>query len=158
MHRKLLKAILSAMPKTTAADTGRSSSADRELQIATCALLLDIARADTEFTPEEEQKIEQLMRGHFALSEEAFLEIKKLSEQKLKGSIDLWQFAKTIKEQYSYKEKEKIIGMLWEIIYTDDSLHAHEDYLVHKVAELLNLDHRHLIDAKMKILGQRKAT
>jgi uncharacterized tellurite resistance protein B-like protein len=157
MHRKILKAILNAMPKNTAADTG-SSSADRELQIATCALLLDSARADTEFTPEEERKIEQLMRGHFALSEEAFLEIKKLSEQKLKGSIDLWQFAKTIKEQYSYKEKEKIIEMLWEIIYTDDSLHAHEDYLVHKVAELLNLDHRHLIDAKMKILGQRKAT
>ena len=158
MHRKLLKAILNAMPKNTAADTGRSSSADRELQIATCALLLDIARADTEFTPEEERKIEHLMRSHFALSEEAFLEIKKLSEQKLKGSIDLWQFAKTIKEQYSYKEKEKIIEMLWEIIYTDDSLHAHEDYLVHKVAELLNLDHGKLIDAKMKILGQRKAT
>ena len=158
MHRKLLKAILNAMPKTTAADADRSSTADRELQIATCALLLDIARADTEFTPEEEQKIEQLMRGHFALSEGAFLEIKKLSEQKLKGSIDLWQFAKTIKAQYSYKEKEKIIEMLWEIIYTDDSLHAHEDYLVHKVAELLNLDHGKLIDAKMKILGQRKAT
>ncbi|MBN2107893.1 MAG: TerB family tellurite resistance protein [Deltaproteobacteria bacterium] len=158
MHRRILKSILNALPKTTAADTGRSSSADRELQIATCALLLDIARADNEFTPEEEQKIEQLMRGHFALSEEAMLEIKKLSDKKLKGSIDLWQFAKTIKEQYSYRQKEKIIEMLWAVIYTDDSLHPHEDYLVHKVAELLNLDHRHLIDAKMRILGQRKAT
>ncbi len=157
MHRKIFKAILKAMPKSGGTDTGRSSSADRELQIATCALLLDIAHADNEFSPEEELKIEQLMRGHFALSEEAFLEIKKLSEQKLKGSIDLWQFAKTIKEQYSYRQKEKIIEMLWAVIYTDDSLHAHEDYLVHKLATVLNLDHGKLIDAKMKILGQRKA-
>ncbi len=107
MHRKIFKAILKAMPKTGATDTGRNTSADRELQIATCALLLDIAHADNEFTPEEEQRIEQLMRAHFTLSEEAFHEIKKLSEKKLKGSIDLWQFAKTIKEQYSYQQKGK---------------------------------------------------
>ena len=73
------------------------------------------------------------------------------------GSIDLWQFAKTIKEQYSYEEKAAIIEMLWEVIYADDSLHAHEDYLVHKLAQGLNLDHGRLIDAKVKILGQRNA-
>ena len=146
------------MAKTGGADTGPGSSADRELQIATCALLLEIAHADNEFLPEEAQKIEELMRAHFALSEEAFLEIKKLSEIKLKGSIDLWQFTKTIKEQYSRQQKEKIIEMLWAVIYTDDTLDAHEDNLVHKLATLLNLDHRQLIDAKMKILGQRKAT
>jgi uncharacterized tellurite resistance protein B-like protein len=158
MHRKIFKAILKAMPKSGGSDTGRSSSADRELEIATCALLLDSAHADKEFSPEEELKIEQLMRAHFALSEESFLEIKKLSEQKLKDSIDLWQFSKTIKELCSYKEKEKIIEMLWEVIYTDDSLHAHEDYLVHKLATVLNIDHRNLIDAKMRVLGHRKAT
>jgi uncharacterized tellurite resistance protein B-like protein len=96
------------------------------------------------------------MREHFTLTEEAFLEIKKLTGKKLKGSIDLWHFAKTIKEQYSYKKREEIIEMLWAVIYTDDSLDAHEDYLVHKLATVLNLNHRELIDAKIKILGQRK--
>ena len=155
MLRKIFKAIIKAVSKTVDADTGRNSSADRELQIATCALLLEIAHADNEFSPDEEQKIEQLMRSHFMLSEEGFLEIKMLSEKKLKGSIDLWQFTKTIKEQYSRQQKEKIIEMLWAVIYTDNSLDAHEDYLVHKLATLLNLDHRNLIEAKMKILGRR---
>ena len=144
------------MQKTGCTDADRSSSADRELQIATCALLLEIAHADNEFSPAEEQKIEQLMREHFTLSEEAFLEIKKLTGKKLKDSIDLWHFAKTIKEQYSYKKRGGIIEMLWAVIYTDDSLDAHEDYLVHKLATVLNLNHRELIDAKIKILGQRK--
>jgi uncharacterized tellurite resistance protein B-like protein len=158
MHRKIFKAILKALPKTGGTDTGRNTDADRELQIATCALLLDCAHADNEFAPEEERKIEQLMRGHFALSEEAFHEIKKLSGEKLKGSIDLWQFAKTIKEQYSYRQKKKIIEMVWAVIYADDTLEAHEDYLVHKLATVLSLDHRELIDAKLKILAQKKAT
>lgn len=156
MHRRLFKALLKAVQKTGSADTG-SSSPDRELQIATCALLLEIAYADREFSSEEERKIKQLMRGHFNLTEEAFLEIQKLSEEKRRGSIDLWQFAATIKEQYSYEEKAKIIEMVWEVIYTDDSLHAHEDYLVHKLATVLNIDHGKLIDAKLKILEKRKA-
>lgn len=156
MHRKIFKAILKALPATGGTDTSPYTDADRELQIATCALLLDSAHADNEFTPEEGRKIEQLMRGHFALSEEAFHEIKKLSEKKLKGSIDLWQFAKTIKERYSYQQKKKIIEMVWAVIYADATLDAHEDYLVHKLATVLNLDHRELIDAKLKILGQKK--
>ncbi len=48
--------------------------------------------------------------------------------------------------------------MLWAVIYADDSLNAHEDYLVHKLATVLNIDQGKLIDAKLKILGQRKAT
>jgi uncharacterized tellurite resistance protein B-like protein len=157
VHRKLFKSIMGALREPGCADGGRSGSPDRELQIATCALLLEIAHADNEFSPAEEQKIGQLMRAHFALPQEAFLEIKKLAEKKRKGSIDLWHFAKTIKEQYSYGQKEKIIEMLWAVIYTDDVLDAHEDYLVHKLATVLNLNHRELIDAKMRILGQRKA-
>jgi len=157
VHRKIFKSVLGALREPGAADSGRSGSPERELQIATCALLLEIAHADNEFSPAEERKIEQLMREHFTLTEEAFTEIAKLSEKKRKGSIDLWHFAKTIKEQYSYRQKEKIIEMLWAVIYTDDVLDAHEDYLVHKLATVLNLNHRELIDAKMRVLGQRKA-
>jgi len=155
MHRGLFKSILKARPNAGAAAAG-SSDNDRELQVATCALFLEIARADNEFLPEEEQKIEELMRGHFKLSVEAFREIQRLSGEKLRESIDLWQFAKTIKEHYSPGEKKKIIEMLWAVIYTDDSLDAHEDYLVHKLATLLDLDYRDLIDAKVRIIEQRK--
>jgi hypothetical protein len=51
-----------------------------------------------------------------------------------------------------------VISFFRAFFYTDNLLDAHEDYLVHKLARLLNLDHRELIEAKMKILGQKKAT
>ena len=41
--------------------------------------------------------------------------------------------------------------MVWELAYTDGRLDKHEDYLVHKLAQLLRLDHRQLIEAKLKI-------
>lgn len=158
MRRRIFKAILNAMPKAAGADAASDSSSGRELQVATCALLLEIAQADDEFLPAEERAIEQLMRAHFRLGEEAFREIKRQSEKERSGSVDLYGFARTIKDHYSYREKASIIEMVWEIIYTDDSLHAHEDYLVHKLATVLNLDHGTLIDAKMKVLRRRQAS
>ncbi len=158
MHKKIFNSVLKAMQKAGAADVGAGLSPEKELQIATCALLLEIAHTDGEFLPEEERKIEAIMREHFSLSEEAFRDIKKLSETQRKGSIDLWHFAKTIKEHYSYPQREKIVEMLWSVIYTDDTLDAHEDYLVHKLATVLHLDHRSLIDAKMQVLRKKRAT
>lgn len=149
----MVKALLKII-KGSCSTAQKQNSAD-ELRIATCALLLEIAHADDEFLPEEEQKIEMLMRKHFNLPEETiFREIKELSEKKRAESIDLWSLTKTIKEHYSGEQKEKIIEMIWAIIYSDGTLSEHEDYLVHKLATLLDLDHRTLIDAKIKVLRE----
>lgn len=127
---------------------------DHELRIATCALLLETAHADDEFSLDEERLIESLMEKHFNLSEKTVRELKTAAEQKRKDSIDLYGFSKTIKEQYPPEEREKIIEMLWRVIYADKTLNEHEDYLAHKLSVLLGLDHKQLINAKIKVLRQ----
>ncbi len=137
-------------------DSDKVSSWEKELQVATCALLLEMAHADDEFTLEEEKQIEGLMRSHFDLSQEIFNEIKELSDKQRAESVDLWHFAKIIKDNYSVAEKEKVIEMLWTVVYADNNLDDHEDYLVHQLAQILNLDHKQLIDAKVKVLKRTK--
>ena len=127
---------------------------ETELQIATCAVLLEIAHADDEFSPQEEQRIEELMKKNFNLPQETFHEIKEISDKRREDSIDLWQFTNTIKENYSPEQKQKVIEMIWSVIYADSHLDQYEDYLAHKLAKLLGLDHKQLIDAKVKILRQ----
>jgi len=132
-------------------------TSEKELQIATCALLLEMAHADDEFSPEEEQRIASLMNNHFNIAPGVFSEIKALSDQRRAESIDLWHFAKMIKENYGPAEKEKVIEMVWSVVYADGRLDAHEDYLVHQLARILDLEHRQLIDAKVRVLRQAKA-
>jgi uncharacterized tellurite resistance protein B-like protein len=36
-------------------------------------------------------------------------------------------------------------------VYADGKLDKHEDYLVHKLANLLRLTHKQLIEAKLKV-------
>ena len=82
-------------------------------------------------------------------------ELIQATEEELKGSIDLWKFTNLINQNYSIEEKKQIIEMVWRVAYADGRLDKHEDYLVHKLAKLLRLTHKQLIDAKLKIIRNR---
>ena len=74
------------------------------------------------------------------------------ADRELKESVDLWQFARVINENYTPDEKEALIERLWQIVYVDGKMDQHEHYLINKMSNLLRLSHKQLIDAKLKVL------
>lgn len=128
----------------------KEDSAER-IQVATCALLLEVANSDDEFSDIEEENIIQILKRDFGLSDEYAKELIQLSDRERKESIDLWQFTHLINEHYSPEEKIKIIEMVWKVIYADGKLDKYEDHLAHKLSNLLQLTHEQLIDAKLKV-------
>lgn len=140
--------LLRAKPGSAATD-----ATDRR-KLATCVLLLEAARADNEFTDEERNAILGLMRARFQLTEAEAQEIIREATAARDESTDLWRFTHAINEGYSQVEKIEIIEEVWRVIYSDGVLDGHEDYLVHKLRQLLNLNHPQLIQAKMKVLDE----
>jgi uncharacterized tellurite resistance protein B-like protein len=129
-----------------------------DIRIATCALFLEMAKIDGEFTETEREKILRALKREHDLSGDAADDLLQAAEHELKHRVDLWQFTRLINENYSHEEKLRIVEMLWKIVYTDGRLDKHEDYLVHKLSNLLNLSHKELIDSKLEILhGGKKA-
>jgi uncharacterized tellurite resistance protein B-like protein len=131
---------------------GKPVGTSYDVRIATCALLLEMANIDGKFSELEKESILEVLKNKYDLSVEHAAALMKAAEEELEKSIDLWQFAKRINENYSTEEKIKIIETVWHLIYTDGVLDKHEDYLVHKLAKLLRLSHEQLIDAKLKVL------
>jgi len=137
-------------------DTEKGSSEaikDRkhDIRVASCALLLEIATIDGEFSEEEKKLIINIVKDEYGLDEKDALALIEDANKEIEQSIDLWQFTNQINKNYSLEEKIRIIEMIWMVIYADGSLEKHEDYLVHNLADLLRLYHKHLIDAKLKI-------
>lgn len=127
------------------------SDKDEDLRIATCALFLELANIDDEFSNEERASILDLIQSEFGLSELQAQEVARRAASELEGSIDLWQFTNLINEQYDDAEKIRVVELLWKVVYADGKLDKHEDYLVHKLARLLRLTHKQLIAAKLKV-------
>jgi uncharacterized tellurite resistance protein B-like protein len=126
------------------------------IHIATCALLLEMAHIDGEFGDSERESIITALKSNYRLSEEEARSLMEATEKELKESIDLWQFTNLINQNYSLDDKIRIIETVWKVAYADGRLDSHEDYLVHKLAELLRLSHKQLIDTKLKVLHADK--
>ncbi|MBW1997730.1 MAG: TerB family tellurite resistance protein [Deltaproteobacteria bacterium] len=128
----------------------------QELQLATCALFLEMARIDGEFSESEREHIIDTMKKVYQLSDREVQGLMEAAEQQLDDSIDLWQFTNTINQSLSLEEKKGIIETMWQVVYADEYLEKHEDYLMHKLANLLRLSHKQLIEAKLKAKGKKE--
>ena len=129
----------------------------QKIQVATCALLLEVANSDDEFSDVERERIVQILKTGFHLSDEYAQAVMDVSEHERKESIDLWSFTNLINEHYTLDEKIMIIEMVWKVIYADGKLDKYEDHLAHKLSRLLKLSHQQLIDAKLKIRDGKKS-
>jgi len=133
-------------------DEGSGKPQDHDITVATCALLVEMARIDESFTDQETEIILQILKNTYGISEDHAAALMAEAEKELVESVDLWQFARLINENYSREEKIAIIEVLWQVVFVDGKMDQYEDYLMHKMVKLLRLSHKELIDAKLKIL------
>lgn len=120
--------------------------------LATCALLIEIAAADGEFSEVERETILGILRNDHEQDEAAIAELMELAEAERQRSVDLWSFTNRLNRALDRSGKLAVIKKVWEVIYADERLDGYEDYLVHKLAELLNLPHELMIEAKLEVL------
>ena len=128
-----------------------------DTRVATCALFVEMARIDETFTQAEMDAILSILKERYGLSREHADALIAEADKALDESVDLWQFARMINENYSNEEKMEIIETLWRVVYVDGKMDKYEHYLMNKLATLLRLSHEQLIDAKLKVLDSSKS-
>jgi uncharacterized tellurite resistance protein B-like protein len=130
-------------------ETSSTKSTSKKYQVATAALLVEVAKADGDFSKDERKRIIDLMKKDFELDDECVNELLALSEQKVKDSVSIYEFSSVINESLTQHEKLELIKNLWRIIYEDGKLDSHEDRLIKIIGSTMNLDHKNIIAAKL---------
>ena len=149
-----LKNMLTKKPE--AAPESQEQDELERIQVATCIILLEVAKSDDEFSSIEKATLKAILKKKFEISTETVEELIEMASKKREESVDLWQFTNLINQNYTKEEKIKIVESAWRVIYADKKLDGYEDHLVHKLAKLLQLDHSELIEAKLKIKYENK--
>ncbi|MGD2047045.1 MAG: TerB family tellurite resistance protein [Gemmatimonadota bacterium] len=128
----------------------------KDLRLAACALLLEVAHADAEFTDDERQHLQSAVRRQFGVDHEEAQRLMELAEAERSQSVDLWQFTKLISDNYSMGQKMVLAEIMWGLVYADGELASKEDYLMRKIFSLLRLEPGYLAEAKRRMEeGQR---
>jgi len=128
-------------------DTG--DDGDR-LRVATCALLLEVAHADDDYSDGEVQTIMALVERRFGLTAEQAADLVHAADAERERSGDLYQFARLVNDSFTRERKLAVIELLWQVVYSDGALEAHEDALMHKMGTLLGVRHEELMALKVK--------
>jgi uncharacterized tellurite resistance protein B-like protein len=123
----------------------------QKLEIATCVILLESVTADDMLSDQELRKIIELLKSKYDMTDSQVNELIETSKREREDSADVWYFTNLINENLTMDEKYDLMVMIWEAIYSDGTLDRYENYIAHKLRNLLNLDHTKFIDIKLKV-------
>jgi uncharacterized tellurite resistance protein B-like protein len=126
----------------------RVSDRHSRVRLAACALLLELAHADDEFTAEERTHIEGTLARHFGLMEAEVAELMTLAESERSQSLDHFQFTRLIASEYDLGQKMVLAEVMWGVILADGKLSDHETHLLRKMASLMQIEPGYLAEAR----------
>ena len=138
-----------APPDEAAIESGKAQD-HPTLQVAACALLLEIAYADDEFADSERAHLEKAMRRHFALDDETASQLIEFADQERRRQIDLHQFTRLISQNYSHAQKMVLLEAMWGLVCADGEVAKHETMLMRKLSHLLGVKAAFLSEARKK--------
>jgi uncharacterized tellurite resistance protein B-like protein len=127
---------------------------NKKIEIAACALFIEIAKADGEFTDDERKFIISEMKSTFNLDDDYVNDLMLLAEERIKESVSLYEFTGVINTTFTHEEKIELIESLWKLIYKDEKLNQYEDHLIKRIAATINIEHKQIINAKLWVKQQ----
>jgi uncharacterized tellurite resistance protein B-like protein len=131
------------------------TTAKHAMNIAAAALLIEVGRADFEFSDNEQARIATLLRDSLCITDSEITELISLAKRESTESTSLHGFTRLIHENYSDTQKRKLMEQLWFVALADGRIDRYEDYILRKIADLIYLSHKDFIQAKLRAMGER---
>jgi len=126
---------------------------DREpFELATAALLVELARSDFSESAAEVEAIRQLLQKRFSLSEAALDTLIADASRRADRAVSLHEFTHRLNRELPEAEKLAIVEMLWRVSHADGRIDKHEEQLVQRIAGLLHISDRDRVRLKLKIV------
>lgn len=122
---------------------------DREIQIASAVLMVCLLRADRESRQDEHRALERGLQRVFGLSPDQTARLVRRAEEQFSEGSRFAEVVALVNAGAPLARKKGIVQALWRVAYADAELEGHEEYLVRKVADLLELSTADLIETKI---------
>lgn len=132
------------------AHTSVENRPEHTLQLATAVLLIEVMRSDADSTDEEQATILKILKERFQLSDAEVAQLSELGHRTAKSANDLHQFTSLINCELALPEKLRIVEYLWQVVYADGKISAHENHTMRRLVDLLHISHGDNIAAKMR--------
>lgn len=129
----------------------RSETPAPTLELATAALLFEVARADYHLDDSEVALLRELLQRRFGLKDADLDELMRLAQEEADSAVDHYQFVSLIKEHFDYAQRCELVRMMWRLSLADGEQHHLEEHRIRRLAELLHVSHSDFIRTKLQV-------
>lgn len=123
---------------------------DEEKKAAT-ALMVEMALHDGDFGREEKDHILHLLQDEFGLPADEAEKIFSDSVAEVETSNQILSHTRKIKDHYDEAGRERIMEMLWQVVYADGVEDDYESNLMRRLAGLLYVSDRRSGEIRNKV-------
>ena len=123
-------------------------SKDNSIQKSICSLMIEVAYADDQLD-ESELKAMANALSKLDIEDEEIQEIVDTTLAKSKESISFYEHTRILNDQLDYDQKKAVLNSVWAIAFADGEMDKHEEHLIRRIADLLYLNHKDFINAKL---------
>ena len=94
-----------------------------------------------------------LLAARYGLEPDGIDDLIEAAEAADKEAVDLYGFTSILKRRLDASERERIVEMMWQLVFADGKVHEFEDNLIWRVAELLGVSSQTRIRLKQAARG-----
>lgn len=123
-----------------------------EPNLAIAALLCEVSAADSQSTKEEIEAEQNMLVNLLSITAIEAQQLLTEAREKSKQSVSLYDFTSQLRE-LPRSQRFELVKAMWTIAYADGVLDPIEESIIRKVAELIYLDHKEFVRAKLEVQG-----
>jgi len=124
---------------------------DDDYRLAAAALLFHATAIDGIVSAEERAKLHELLKLRFNLDDSDADQLAAAAEAADNEAVDLYGFTSILARRLDEAGRERIVEMMWELVFADGTVHEFEDNLIWRVAELLGVPSQTRIRLKQAV-------
>lgn len=122
--------------------------------LAVAAILVEAARADENYTADEQRIIDATLRDQFDVSDADAETLRAEAEEAQAAAVDLHKFTKVAKEM-AEPDKIRLVETLWRIVLSDGARDQYEDALIRRLCGLIYVDDRASGEARQRVEAEQ---
>ena len=113
--------------------------AEDDYRLAAAALLFHVIAVDGAVSELERDKLAEVLMRRYQLDRDGVRALIAAAETADNEAVDLYSFTHILKQHLDIAERERIIALMWTLVYADGAVHEFEDNVIWRVAELLGV-------------------
>lgn len=137
-------------------ETGDTETENDGLALATAALLVQVSKADGDFSPEERDALGQNLQDYFGLDAEVADELLLRAAKSQEDATCLYAFTRTITNELDQAGRQDIVKLLWRVAFADNHIDNFEANVLAKVSGLLGVSPRDRVRLKHEIEAEQQ--